>query len=177
MIGGFEVGTIAQQISALSSVGFLIVLLRFYIMNRRLRIDATRVKIAAKEVDDKDIADIRDHYADEVRQLRDQLQRQSERHFNERQSDLQRFREDLTLAETRHRETLLVADRAHQECVDVREKLNEQVTKLKSQVEGLIRMIVTNQARGALLIDPDEMPQEIREAAERVEDIFRSTKD
>lgn len=121
---------------------------------RKLKIEARQVDINAVQVDKTDGADIRDHYAEEVRQLREQLNGQGERH---------------RLAQE-------ASDRRHEECVREREILRDQVRALKDLVSGLRRIITQASASRAIRIageEPGEIPEDILAAAERVEELFR----
>lgn len=139
----------------------LAIVLRYRLGARKLEIDAQAVDVSALEVRQAEEANIRDHYAEEVRQLRERIDSQAERHRRERDED-----------EVRHRLALAAADQAHKDCVEAREDLRDKVSALKDQVAALIRIILQNQVSGALRLDPENLPPEIREAAQRVDAIF-----
>lgn len=137
-----------------ASAIFLGLLLKHHLGLKRIALD--------KEIaGNADEADIRDHYADEVRQLRERLDGQSERHRIATETETER-----------HKEEMAAADRRHEECVNAREELREKVWALKDQVMGLVRLLITNSARGTLALSEDEVSGHVREAAERVERLF-----
>lgn len=116
---------------------------------RKLAIEARRVEITADEVEHKDGADIRDHYADEVRRLGTRLDEQSER----------------------HRQILAAAEERHEECKRERDALRDDSRKLKDIVAGLIRIITQASARQAILLDSTASAY-VRDAALRIDMLF-----
>lgn len=135
---------------------------------RKLKIEATQVEITAKTSEqglkNADTADIRDHYAEEVKQLREQLRGQGERHRNE-----------IEVLKKSYREEARASDDRHEACVRGREELRDQNRALKDLVHGLRRIITQASASQAIRIDglaPGEMPDDIIEAARRVEELF-----
>lgn len=141
--------------------GFLLgifgLLLRQQVQNRRIGVDEKRVRLD----DDKDI---RDHYADEVRQLRDQVVKQGERHRAVLREVDKDYKASLTAAESRH-----------DECVQQRDELRDQVRALKDLVDGLQRVILQNSASGVIALG-DAVHPDVRAAAERVEELFNREK-
>jgi hypothetical protein len=101
-----------------------------------------------------DSADIRDHYADEVGQLSEQ------------------FRNALTDLEKRYRDALEESEQRHQKCLDDRDLLRERVNQLEDELRGLIR-VITQASIDRVLMLGDDVPQDIREASERVEAIIK----
>lgn len=142
-------GTLPGWITSGGVIGILALFLRYNLGIRKLRIEAGRVEVEANEVSDRDEADIRDHYADEVRQLRERLDRQSER----------------------HREILAASDLKHEDCQRDREQLREDSRSLKDIVRGLIRIITQASASKAILLD-SHASAEVLAAARRVELLF-----
>jgi len=118
---------------------------------RKLRIEARSVEIQAVEIADRDEADIRDHYADEVRQLRERLDAQAGRH-----------RDDLNAVEQRH-----------EECRRERDDLRDDSRKLKDIVAGLIRIITQASASKAILLD-SAASDYVRDAAKRIDILFQA---
>jgi hypothetical protein len=125
-------GTIPQWLTALGIGSFFVALLRRDVQVRGLR--------------NADTADIRDHYADELKALRDRLDIADKRYL-----------EAMKLADSRWEES----NRRHEECVKEREDLRDELTGLKRQI---IRY-----SSGKLTI-LEEAP-ESRKAAERVRKI------
>lgn len=147
-VGAF-LEAIRPWVSPAALLAILGVVVRWQLGLRKLKIQADQVEVSAQEVSNKDEADIRDHYADEVRQLRERMDRQSER----------------------HREILQESDRKHEECQKDRERLREDSSSLKDIVRGLIRIITQASASQAIFLGP-EASAEIRAAAKRVESLF-----
>lgn len=115
----------------------------------------------AKKIATDDAADIRDHYAEEVRQLRAAMEAQSTRH-----------RGELEAADNRHKEAIRDAEQAHRDCEAARDELREKVSALKDQVAGLVRLLLQNSASGVLNLDPRLVSKDVLEAAQRVEQLF-----
>lgn len=147
-------GTVAGWVTAGGVTTIAAILAYVYIWRGRIAVDAKRVA-------NENEADIRDHYADEVRQLRQQLERQSTRHGRV-----------LRVAEGRARQAALDAEARHEQCVRDRDELRDKVWALKDQVSGLVRLLLQNSAAGTLILSADQVSNAVREAAERVDRLF-----
>lgn len=141
--------SVRPWISPVALLGILGLVVRWQHGIRKLAIEARRVDITAAEVDLKDEADIRDHYADEVRQLRERLDAQSER----------------------HRVILAGSEERHEQCKREREELRDDARKLKDIVAGLIRIITQASASKAILLDSTASTY-VRDAAKRIDMLF-----
>lgn len=93
---------------------------------------------------DADEADIRDHYAKEVERLTDRLEKNDERYRN-----------------------LLKEAEAE------RDKMRKRIAFLEDEVKGLVRLITYNSANNVLQLG-DDVPEDIKRAAERVRQILHS---
>lgn len=145
-------GTLPGWITSAGVLGLLGLLVRYQLGVKKLEIEAKQVSINAAATDNADEADIRDHYADEVRQLRTRLDDQSKRHGD-----------DLEKVENRLRE-----------CRDREEELLDSVRALKDTVSGLIRIIAQASASQAISLSP-AASAEITAAARRVQMLFIPT--
>jgi cell division septum initiation protein DivIVA len=96
-----------------------------------------------------DTADIRDHYAEEVEQLRGQL---------------------IGL-EKHYREMLSSSDKRHAECEDARTEMRARVSDLESQVKGLEAQIRQYSADSVLKLAGQQPSEQVVAAAHRVKDI------
>lgn len=116
---------------------------------RKLRIEADQVEVSALGVRNADEADIRDHYADEVRQLRERLDAQA----------------------ARHKDVLQDSEDRHEQCKRERDEIREDARKLKDIVAGLIRIIVQASASQAIRLD-SSASNYVRDAAQRIDILF-----
>jgi flagellar motility protein MotE (MotC chaperone) len=66
-------GTIPQWITAGGMVSFLGILAKWHLGQKKIAVDALQVRVEAKRVENADAADVRDHLADEVKELRAEL--------------------------------------------------------------------------------------------------------
>jgi hypothetical protein len=163
------VGTIPGWITSAGVVAILGLVLRWQLGLRKLKIEAAQVEITAQQVHDADEADIRDHYANEVEQLRDRLDRQSVRH-----------RDELAEKEKRHRAERKEDEDRHRACLRDNDDLRDKLHAVKDLAAGLQRIITQASASRAILIAghaPGEMPEEVRAAAERVELLFQNERE
>jgi flagellar motility protein MotE (MotC chaperone) len=163
---GHLVEVVRQWITPVSLMTILGFVVRWQLGLRKLRIEAKQVDVNAEQVTQTAEADIRDHYADEVRQLREQLNGQGERH-----------RQSIASIEARYQEALTNSERKHEECARDRDHLRDKVQALKDLVAGLRRIITQTSASQAIRLSSDpaseiEIPDDIREAAERVDRLF-----
>lgn len=143
------------------------IVVRWQLGLKKISVEAAQVEVTAQKVHDEDEADIRDHYANEVRQLRQRLDDQSRRH-----------RVAMSLKERQHRIERKADEDRHRECMKDNDELRDKVHALKDLAAGLQRIITQASASKAILIAgtaPGEIPEEIREAAERVERLFADT--
>lgn len=153
-------GTLPGWITASGVTGILWIVAHWQLGVRKVAVEAQQVRVNAAQVEHVDEADIRDHYADEVRQLRERLDAQAERHVR-RESDI----------EERYRKLLREADERHEACQDANKDLREEVERVKEELGGLRRQILRYSADGVILLehDPTGAPsQEVVAAAERV---------
>lgn len=147
-------GTIPGWIMAFATSGILGLLLRHKIQAGRLALDGERLAM------DGDV-NIRDHYAKEVAALREQLNNQS-----------RKFREDLQALDDRWRNLLKESEDRHEECLKDRDALRGRVNTLEDELRGLIR-VITQASIDRVLMLGTELPDDIRAAAERVEEIIK----
>lgn len=150
-------GTIPGWITSAGVLALLTLMSKHYLAARKLQQEGSAIGQAQSDARD---ADIRDHYADEVRQLRDKLDKQNDQ-----------FRADLNELESRYRRALDESEKRHQQCMDDRDILRQRVTLLEDELRGLIR-VITQASIDRVLMIHEELPQDIREAAARVEAII-----
>lgn len=91
-----------------------------------------------RALDDAKLVDIRKHYADEIKSLRDR---------DEKRDQAMR---DL---EKHWREMIKLADARHQECVDEREELRDQMNALKVELEGVKAQLRAQATDRVLLLE------------------------
>lgn len=137
--------TVRPWISPVALTAILGVVLSHRLGLRKLSIEAERVHIEERAVEDKDEADIRDHYAQEVAALRSALQAQSTRHREETDGIVAKLRE----------------------CRASEDGLLDKVRELKDVVAGLIRIITQASASEAIRLGP-AASAEIQAAARSV---------
>lgn len=101
-----------------------------------------------------DEADIRDHYADEVAQLRGQL----------------------VILEKHYRDMLASSDKRHAECEDARTEMRGRVSDLENHVKGLEAQIRQYSSETVLKLAGQQPSDHVVEAARRVKDITENGK-
>lgn len=69
------IGTIPQWLTFGGVATILGIVLRYRLGLRKLAVEADQVKVNARQVDNADAADVRDHFAEEIQNLRAELQR------------------------------------------------------------------------------------------------------
>lgn len=116
-----------------------------------------RREVNLRKLSNENTADIRDHYAGEVKALRDRLE-----------ANLKTFR-DL---ETHWRDMLDASDRRHKECEDARHELRKELTDMHSELAGLKRQIARYSSDKAILLEDDKAPM-AQASAERVKNIIK----
>lgn len=166
------IGTPLQAGSLTVLVAIFALVVRWQLGLRKLKIEADQVEINAQEVANADEADIRDHYAEEVKGLRDALQASANRHLERERLTDHRHRRALLIVENRYRRLLHESDEKHDICQRDRDILRDRVQALKEQQSGLVRLILQNNVSGALQFDDSEISDLIREAAARVDLAF-----
>lgn len=125
-------GTLPGWITASAVTAILGLIVRWQLGLRRLRVDADQVANA-------DEANIRDHYAQEVAALRQQLIDRDER----------------------YRAQIERADQRHEECARARDELRQKLTQVQNRLTGTVRQFVTFQQKVGLAIPPDQRSPEI----------------
>ncbi len=178
-------GTIPGWIGTGGIMG-LLALAIFYLLNsRKIGVDEKRVGIERETQQDKDKADIRDHYAAEVASLRDRIDKQAERHgvnvaaiearYKKMLDDAEdRYRKSIEEVEAHYRRALVDADKRHDDCVKDRDALREEVAGLKSEIDGLRRQFAAAGAdRVIALGEPGHRPPSdaVVESAHRVKGV------
>lgn len=117
-------GTIPQWLTALGIGTFLVALLRRDVQVRGLK--------------NADVADLRDHYAEELQSLRAQILAMGQRHLVREQEIDDRWRKVLQESEDRH-----------DECVRQRNELSERVMEVEQRLLGTVRQFIHFQRRVA----------------------------
>lgn len=141
--------SVRPWISPVALTGILGIVLSHRLGLLKVKVEADRVEVQAREVDHKDDADIRDHYADEVAALRKRLDEKSDE----------------------HRRILREAEDRHDQCKRERDELRDDSRKLKDIVAGLIRIITQASASKAILLDGAASAY-VRDAALRIDMLF-----
>lgn len=154
----FAPSTLAGWFTAIGSMGSLATILIAFL---RWDLGRGRLAIDRKKQHDTDEADIRDHYADEVRQLRERLDTQSGR-----------FKKDLQELEDRYKRLLQDSERRHDQCQEDRDQLKIRVEDMGDEIRGLVRLIAQNSVNSVLQMG-DSVPEDIKAAAERVQGILK----
>lgn len=108
--------TLAGWIMAVTSSGTFVTVLTM----------ALRYRLGMRKLDIGERGDIRDHYANEVKTLREKLNTQEE-HFR----NIERY----------WREMLEDSDRRHEECEEARRELRREIDKMHDEIRGLNRQI------------------------------------
>jgi hypothetical protein len=137
--------SVRPWISPVALTAILGVVLTHRLGLRKLKVEADRVEIEDRAVHDKDEADIRDHYAQEVAALRGALQAASARHREETEGIVAKLRD----------------------CRASEDRLLDKVRELKDVVAGLIRIITQASASEAIRLGP-AASAEIQAAARSV---------
>lgn len=132
-------GTLPGWITSAGVVGLLGLLLRYQLGRQKLQIDAAQVDINAQQIANTDEADIRDHYAEEVKELRAALKEQSARH-QQRENEM----------DDRYRRLLQESEARHEECQTQRRELRHDMDRLLDEMAGLRRTIVQYSAEGVV---------------------------
>jgi biopolymer transport protein ExbB/TolQ len=102
-----------------------------------------------------DESDIRDHYADEVKALREKLNRQ-EQHF--------------MALETHWREMVDASDRRHEECEAARQTLRVELSAMHDEIAGLKRQIAASSADTVIRLGDAPLAQESAERVKKITD-------
>ncbi len=158
------IGTPLNLLSWTTLVGIFSLLLRAQILNRRAANEERKVEVDAEK-------GIRDHYADEVSQLRATVIRQGERHRDEMIAADKHWREAVQAAEERHEECQKSRDELRKAFLLAGDESRSQIEALRDLVAGLQRVILQNSAAGVLSLGDSASP-EVRAAAERVDALF-----
>lgn len=114
-----------------------------------------RYRLGLKKLASGDVADIRDHYAQEVSALRTQVLTHEE-HSNR--------------MEKHWRDMLERSDRRHEECEIARLAMRSELETLHSEIRGLRDQILRYSSGAVLAIEAEPSP-EVRAAAQRVRQI------
>jgi flagellar motility protein MotE (MotC chaperone) len=149
------VGTLPGWITAGSMVTLLGLILRYRLGSRKLDLE----KNAQIQVDEQSI---RDHYAKEVARLTQKLDDQSTA-----------FRKDLLDIEERYRKLLEEEEERHRVCLSDRDALRKRVADMEDEWRGLIR-VITQASIDKVLMLPGDLPDDIKGAADRVEEMIRA---
>lgn len=163
-------GTLPGWITATGITTLVGVVLHFILGRRKLGIDE-------KKIDNENEADIRDHFAEEISGLRASLESSSHRHLERERLTDHRHRRALASVENRYRRLLTESDEKHDHCQQELSVQRDQVQALKEQQSGLVRLILQNSASGVLRLDDSGVSDFVREAAERVELVFKPRPD
>lgn len=161
-------GTIPGWITAGGVVTILGIVLKHHLGLRRLKIEADQVEVTGRGIRNADEADIRDHYAEEVRQLRERLDRQAERHRLTITDVEDRARQIVSDIEERSRKAIEESDRRHEECEQARREMRREVDDLREEIRGL-RAILAQRSESVIRLFPNVSP-EIEDAAARAAD-------
>lgn len=163
-------GTVAGWVSAGGIMGILSLLVWQQLGNRTIAVEESKV-------DNADKADIRDHYANEVAQLRAGVIASSSRHRDEMGAAEARhkvsiaevegrYKSLLTETEARYRTALLETEKAHEACKAEVQGLREELRGIRDQFRA--------DARGRIVTfgKPGTAPSEaVVDAAERVNEL------
>lgn len=162
-------GTPLQALAALPLLGIFGLMLRTWIANRKLDLE-TRVLDATTDTEARKIL------LSEVLSLREALVKQSERHRAEIGEVEDRSNTRAHEAEGRYKARAEEAEARHAECVEsrdsIREELRVKVDALRDLVSGLRRIITQASALHAIEIS-ENLSEDVKAAAERVDRIFR----
>jgi uncharacterized coiled-coil DUF342 family protein len=114
----------------------------------KYRLGLGSLKVEERKIESADDADIRDHYAAEVKRLREALQ----------------------IMEKHYREMLADSDRRHEECQKERDEMHAEIRCLYEDVDGLKRQIAHYSADQLITLQSSgkPIPSHAVEAARRV---------
>jgi predicted RNase H-like nuclease (RuvC/YqgF family) len=137
------IGTLPGWITAASTTtGVAAIIIAFF-----------RRGVSLKGLQNAAEADIRDHYADEVKALREKLDRQ-EAHFRTLEKHL---REMIDASDKRAEES----DRRHGECEQARRELRGEIDEMHKELTGLHRQITEQSADKLLILEQRGKPSEV----------------
>lgn len=158
-------GTLPGWITAVSTSTGVVTLITMY---WRRGIAIRKLGIEKAIADNVDAADIRDHYADEVQKLRDRLDKQAES-FRGRLDEIDgHYRDIISKLEQRYTEASKAAQIRHEECMADRDKLRNEVSILRNEINGLVR-VITQASIDRVIALGDDVSDEIKEAAARAQ--------
>lgn len=143
-------GTIPQWLTAGGVLGLFGWFARMQLGNRKLAIEAKQVEIAAE-------GGLRDHFANEVQSLRNQIIKMSQHHLDREREIDDRWRTLLRESEERH-----------DECVKQREELRREVEEIRERQIGTIRQFITFQREIVRLLPDNMKSPEIIQALENL---------
>lgn len=137
MLAAF-LGTLPGWITSVSVVGMLGIMVRGYLGKGRLAIDAKQVNVTAE-------GKLREHYANELGSLREQIIKMGQHHLDREREIDERWRKLLQESEQRH-----------EECVAQREQLAKEVREVKERQLAQVRQFTAYQ-RSIIDLLPESM--------------------
>jgi hypothetical protein len=123
--------TLPQWVTASGVVGLLYVFVYRQLGIKKLDVEAQQVQVNAQTAADANEADIRDHYAQEVKRYSDELARILER--------------------------LRKVDQEHEECKRERDQYRNEVSQLNDKIVGVTRQFVALQMETMKVLPPEQL--------------------
>jgi chromosome segregation ATPase len=124
-----------------------------------------RRDVALRKISSSEAGDLRDHYAEELKALREKLNSQ-EQHF--------------TSMEKHWREMLEASDHRHEECEKARQAMRRELSDMHDEIAGLKRQISITSANKLIELEgngaprPSEVAPHATASAARVKDIAKN---
>jgi predicted nucleic acid-binding Zn-ribbon protein len=163
---GFALGTPFQGGIFAIAVAFFALYIRREVSLRKLSVEAQQVEVNAQTAEYADRADRRDHFAEEMAALRDNIKDlRKELHDTERDC-----RQELLAQQMQFRKALEQSDRRHEECEVARVALREELTEMHEEIAGL-RVQVRMASTDRLVVLGDKATPHSKAAGERVKKI------
>jgi hypothetical protein len=164
MIPGELLGTLPQWLTAAGMASLFGLILRWQVVNRKLGIERMSAASAAE-------LGVGSLYAAEVQALRARLDSQSER-FSRALSEMEaRNSEALAEQERRHQAAIAASEERHEDCLKDRDSLRGEVSVLRNEINGLIR-VITQASIDRVVMLGDSVSIDVKEAAARAQEMI-----
>lgn len=157
-------GTIPGWITSGGILTLIGILLRNQVQNRRLGID----KLAAEAVADVSVGGL---LATEVKELRDRLDKQSTKFEAALDAVKKQHADAMDEQDRRHRDAMDASERRHEECLKDREGLRGEVSILRDEINGMVR-VITQASIDRVVMLGDVVPNDIKDAAARAQQLI-----
>lgn len=153
----------------LATAGILItngIGLKFYIAWQKGKTDTANVALAQDKLDLEGDKAIRDHYADELKSLREQIQKSGDGHAMRYAAAEERHQLAMQKADERFNAAQAAADERERGCEAKVAALRATVAALTEEVQGL-RALMGQTGRSAIVLATNRPSLQVQEAADR----------